>query len=222
MKSLLSSVVLATALCIGGGGAKAALVSVDLVAGSGDGQITRDTERGLEWLDHDAGSLGRSHADVSSNFGLGGDFEGFRYATRDEVEALIVEAGLPAENGPMPSMYAGALAFIELVGGTIHSPGDASLLGVMEYTRLGDYFLKGVVAEPSPIGDPTGHTYITCCVAPDATGFGLGDPPALFSSWLVRPVPEPAIAGLLVAALVVIGVTRLRFVIESPVRRDLE
>jgi hypothetical protein len=70
---------------------------------SADGfNITRDTSTGLDWLDVDV-SVGRTFADLtgadgSNEFVAGGDFEGFRYATRVELTG--------AQNGPqLPSLY---------------------------------------------------------------------------------------------------------------------
>ena len=45
-----------------------------------NGTGTTDSTSGLDWLDLTA-STGRSYADVSGEFGTGGDFEGYRYAT---------------------------------------------------------------------------------------------------------------------------------------------
>lgn len=70
---------------------------------SADGfNITRDTDTGHEWLDVDL-SAGRSYADLtgadgSNEFVAGGDFEGFRYATHEQLTGAI--------NGPqLPSLY---------------------------------------------------------------------------------------------------------------------
>ena len=59
---------------------------------SGDALLTIDTTQGLEFLDLTE-STNRSVADVSSQFGAGGDYEGFRYATSEEVVNLINEIG---------------------------------------------------------------------------------------------------------------------------------
>ncbi len=59
----------------------------------GVGSITLDTATGLEWLDL-AFSVNRSFDDVSANFGPGGDFEGFRYATAAELITLYTNAGI--------------------------------------------------------------------------------------------------------------------------------
>jgi hypothetical protein len=61
---------------------------------AGDKLITLDTSTGLEWLDVTE-STNYSFNYVSSQFGVGGDFEGFRYATTSEVKAFITHAGWP-------------------------------------------------------------------------------------------------------------------------------
>jgi hypothetical protein len=53
---------------------------------------TTDTVSGLDWLDVTA-SVNRSYFDVSSQFGVGGDFEGWRYASGVELNTLISNAG---------------------------------------------------------------------------------------------------------------------------------
>jgi len=61
---------------------------------AGDKLITLDTNTGLEWLDV-AESTNYSFNYVNSQFGVGGDFEGFRYATTSEVKEFITNAGWP-------------------------------------------------------------------------------------------------------------------------------
>jgi len=69
----------------------AAIVSVDWQA-AGDNLITLDTLNGLEWLDLTA-TVNRSYNDISSKFGSGEEFEGWRYATRVEVSDFFDEFG---------------------------------------------------------------------------------------------------------------------------------
>ena len=52
-----------------------------------NGSYTTDTESGLDWLDVTL-SINRSYSDVSSQFGSGGDFEGWRYATGIEFDMV--------------------------------------------------------------------------------------------------------------------------------------
>ncbi|MFT7413416.1 MAG: hypothetical protein ACI9FO_000060 [Methylophagaceae bacterium] len=52
------------------------------------GHYTTDTISGLDWRDVTA-SLNRSYNDVSGQFGVGGDFEGYRYATGIQFNQMI-------------------------------------------------------------------------------------------------------------------------------------
>jgi hypothetical protein len=49
---------------------------------------TTDTISGLDWLDVTA-TQGKSYDDVSGQFGVGGNFKGYRYATGTDFNALI-------------------------------------------------------------------------------------------------------------------------------------
>jgi len=53
-----------------------------------NGTYTTDTVGGLDWLDLTE-STGRSFDYVSTQFGVGGEFEGWRYATGEEFNILI-------------------------------------------------------------------------------------------------------------------------------------
>lgn len=57
------------------------------------GSITRDTDTGLDWLDLTE-TAGRSYNDISSQFGVGGEFEGWRYATSVEAQTLWANIGV--------------------------------------------------------------------------------------------------------------------------------
>lgn len=52
------------------------------------GTYLTDTTSGLDWLDVTA-SVNRSYNDVSSQFGVGGDFAGWRYATGAQFNTMI-------------------------------------------------------------------------------------------------------------------------------------
>jgi hypothetical protein len=85
------SITLAITVLLLSANANAALVSADLSI-VGDGLITRDTNSGMEWLDLTE-SQNYSYNYVSSQFGIGGQFEGWRYATSSEVDTLLDNAG---------------------------------------------------------------------------------------------------------------------------------
>ncbi len=57
------------------------------------GNITYDPNTGLHWLDVNL-SANQSYTDVSSQFGVGGDFAGYRYASGNEVNTLFSNAGI--------------------------------------------------------------------------------------------------------------------------------
>jgi hypothetical protein len=75
-------------LAIASSTVSAALVSVDWM-NPGDKLITRDTSTALDWLKLTETS-NRSYNDVSTQFGSGGDFEGMRYASSQEVIDLYL------------------------------------------------------------------------------------------------------------------------------------
>jgi len=64
----------------------AALMETDYLA-AGDGLLTFDSVTNFAWLDLSA-SASRSYSDVSSQLAAGGEFEGFRYASGQEVYEL--------------------------------------------------------------------------------------------------------------------------------------
>ena len=47
-----------------------------------------DTNTGLNWLDVTA-TVNRSYNDISSQFVAGGEFDGWRYATKNEFNSLL-------------------------------------------------------------------------------------------------------------------------------------
>ncbi|MEM8779192.1 MAG: hypothetical protein AAGF26_10030 [Cyanobacteria bacterium P01_G01_bin.49] len=96
--------------------AKAALISVnDTVFGADS--ITRDTDTNLEWLDVPF-SQGRTFIDVSGEFGLGGDFEGFRSANAAEFETLVLNSGIPGINTTVTGDLTSFTNLIDLLGVT--------------------------------------------------------------------------------------------------------
>jgi len=68
-----------------------AIANADLVD---RGLQTYDTQSGLEWLDLSQ-TRGLSYTEVSAQFGAGGLYDGYRYATSLEAQALLGEFGLP-------------------------------------------------------------------------------------------------------------------------------
>ncbi|MEG3764920.1 hypothetical protein [Alteromonas sp. 14N.309.X.WAT.G.H12] len=78
----------ALAAMVVAGSANAELVETDWLT-DGDGLATLDTTTGLEWLDLTV-TDSLSINEVSLELGEGGDYEGWRLPTAEEVEALII------------------------------------------------------------------------------------------------------------------------------------
>jgi hypothetical protein len=85
---------------------------------------TTDSISGLDWLDVTA-SVYRSYNDVSSQFGTGGDFEGWRYATSIEFNALVTNytgnAISPTETGVIYQYDDKVDGLVSLLGSTLDS-----------------------------------------------------------------------------------------------------
>jgi hypothetical protein len=98
---------------------------------------------GLDWLDLTV-TTDRSVDDITSQLGAGGEFEGFRYATGDEVMALWTGAGIVdiTTMGPIDATdytaanYPAATTLVELFGTTVVIPGGPNS--------------EGFSAEPAP------------------------------------------------------------------------
>lgn len=92
----------------------------------GTGSITRDLDNGLDYLDLTQ-TIGISYNDmVSTHLASGGQYEGWRHATRAEYFALVASAGI-VFNGSDPSPADSVNTLINLLGQTFDSFGDGSL-----------------------------------------------------------------------------------------------
>jgi hypothetical protein len=85
-----------------------------------EGSITYDPNTGLRWLDVTQ-SINLSHDYVASQFGPGGQFFGFRYATSAEVSLLFTDGGIPNPYGigPQNSDSPAYLSLIGMLGATL-------------------------------------------------------------------------------------------------------
>ena len=166
---------------------RAAFISQD--SSFGPDTVTLDTDTGLEWLDVNLSS-GQSFATVSSKFGVGGDFYGYRYATPDEVLTLVNNSW-----GFSPTVTYGILT-------TVGNTGSDQLSGLVDLLsvthtyptrfntagRTGTYY-SGTQLWGLDLGDFTSGDDIVYQVAwDDWSGGGWG-------SWLVADapvIPEPS------------------------------
>ena len=102
MKKIISSLcaVFAVFFVFAGSPVNATLVSLnDSVFGSDS--ITHDSVSGLEWLDVKL-TTNISYNDMVNQFGIGGDFEGFRHANTDEIRDLLT-INLPSLTTSIPN-----------------------------------------------------------------------------------------------------------------------
>lgn len=148
----------------------------------GPGSVTLDTATDLLWLDMthtDPNSNSLYKYDyVSSQFGPGGDFEGFRYATQAEVFTMFSNAGIPVVPGNSPSNEAPILALIDLIGTASSSAGE----------------VQGFTGTPSSPGRRITVYAAGTEVAPSNES-ETGTPNFNTGSWLVKTAPPPTPAS---------------------------
>lgn len=130
------------------------------------GTFTSDTLSGLDWLDLTI-TRGQSYDDVTGQMGAGQAYEGWRYASRDEVREFWADAG---GLGPFTGNASGATNWVgqlqalwgktypftyavngNTVQGTIAMTGDASL--ACATCNLTVYLLDNIDLSDSSIGD---------------------------------------------------------------------
>lgn len=219
----LAAILLVAAVSFAGSVAQAAIVALNdpSLPASADGfNITQDTVTGLEWLDLDI-TLGRSFDDIVGNDGTnelapGGDFAGFRYATRIEfgghsnnavIDGLAENFNLGQGTSAIGS-YPDARSFLSYLG-CIGSCGSYG-------------FIQGIFVEPTDATDPGwgaveafpsglynfGSMEITYDAA--QTSRPVNGSTSLSGSYLVRPIPEPTTTLLLGRGLAALAASNAR------------
>jgi hypothetical protein len=187
------------------------------------GLHTKDTETGLLWLDLSV-AQGKSFAEVTNAFAPGSLFDGYRYATRQELSEFMAHASLQLGsdyNNPNPARFNATLAFIHLTGWTLTyvpgpngGPNGLGAVAMFQGATPGSYGYSVVEAVDQTQG--TGG-YSSAIVIPPTELTAITNSDAWISSWLVMatPVPEPStdamlLAGVLCMILRVRGQSRTR------------
>lgn len=196
------------------------------------GSFTTDTATQLDWLDVTA-SVGRSYDDVATQFGPGGDFAGWTFATTEQFVALMVNATNLSQT-EIANPYGYILSNSDVTHEIVTLLGDTCA----DVTCTNPYDIRytyGWVALPA--GGPQGagngvhaivfdyHDYVNGAgldprtlygYGPDYPGDGRYSPTSTqqtnLGSFLVRPstVPVPAAAWLFGSALIGAGLFRRR------------
>lgn len=191
--------------------ADAALIAItDSAFPGGTDNITRDTVTGFDWLDLTASS-GISYNDITAQFSSGGTYEGWRHATKAEVNALFTSsAGLTLGSQSLADPLATQL--IALVGTTQTN----SLLHSTAARGLYNDDASGTNGSLPGVGQVIVRTQSNIFSAQTDVGI-LDDQPFLKNMvpasgtghWLVRAVPEPSSMVLLVIGVSGCGIGRL-------------
>jgi len=167
------------------------VVSID-DAVFGDDSITVDTDQGLEFLDLTL-STSRTVNQVVTQLGEGGEFEGFRRASAEEVLTMVANAGFEIPELGQTVTMPGTPAFTEFVTMT-------GIVGVNGGIR----FSRGLVTDSPAVGrsyfvaleDYIGvnqHDIVTTIISA-----GNNDASGSIGHWLVRDsVPAPGGLALL-------------------------
>lgn len=193
---------------------------------SGDSTYTwtTDTSTGLDWLSFQVdpfggtglapSTVGRSYHDVASEMGVGGDYQGWRYASQAEVFNFIFNIS--------GQRYLG--------DGVDHDYGDLAL-AISSYTGFTSEAIPvsvGIIALVADVPAPSFHTQMLIFFNPNREPFGVWDADARVNdftvapdtgSWLVRAttssVPLPSSLWLTATLIGVIGVARRRRLLST-------
>jgi hypothetical protein len=116
----------------------AALISID-DANYGINSLTFDTDTNLEWLDITL-TINRSYNEIKKELGIGGEYEGFRYASQSEIETLWANEGIfDYSNTYVSENYEPIKGLIPYLGATASSDITAFTIGIYEGLTLGGY-----------------------------------------------------------------------------------
>ena len=182
------SLLASTALLLSISSANAELNSADDPV-FGTDSLTIDTETNLVWLDISQ-TNDRCFSQVSDQFFVNGDFEGFRFATAEEVLAFFDHAGIPdlppaGANGQARTVsnFARVVALLNLIGvtqSTNNAVGITStqVLNPDGFNRLVQARAITTSAEGSVVLGYTSRSNVPTCNSVGA--------------WLVKPATAPS------------------------------
>jgi len=201
-----------------------AMATADLVD---RGLVTYDTQSGLEWLDLSE-TLGLSFNQVSAQFGAGGRYAGYRYATTLEAQNLLSDFGLPivAYTAYAPNTWLPNLTrFDALLGLNVRGLGPAYAFGAETGDALDGGYRQFLFGYDSAIStamnaDPADVIGVGDLLVSQSAGVTVGYSTSYadrnLSHFLVRngapvaAVPEPETFALMLAGLVAVGVISRR------------
>jgi hypothetical protein len=172
---------------------------------TGDISIVYDDETNLEWLKLTQ-TVGESYNYIESQFEVGGEYEGFRFAGLNDVETLINNAGSSFgvcyfcldEIPPMEKL-------ITLIGSGYTFASGISTWGYVlsNSSPLNDVFFDGVLMSVDYNIDKKG--------AQQTGGFKDRNPYGNLGGFLVREgkkVPEPSVIALFCIGFLGLGIAR--------------
>ena len=166
----------------------------------GPGALTLDTSTGLEWLSP-IYSLGRSYTDVSGQFGVGGNFQGYRYASNAEITALFVSVGGVVVNDYTPLNSQAVTTLHHFLGITEAEPFISRLAGYTgdAYPSIPntEYIFQFNIDPSSGFGEFRNFTV-------DDKGAAL-DFGGNFLVKNIAAVPEPSVWAMMVFGFGVVG-----------------
>lgn len=204
--------------------AQASFINVDMVVGSGDGLLTRDTVTGFEWLNLSL-TKGTDFATLQSWLAAGGKYAGYNLATSAAVSQLFVHAGWDgsgylAQTGEdsydwVPTDIDGAFELYNHIGGNYWScqePSCHSSWSLNVGGRVSD------VTGPNSHGTYSGYAGLNYIYLSSYRSTGTIDDSArnewtgafLYRDTNVAEVPEPGTALLLIPGLAYLAMMRRR------------